>query len=227
VEEAGRSDRRFVPVTPVTRFEGCSGEAPAPPPSLSVLMSTRLCSRTRRRTHSRSLTMQSTAVQQRFHLCRARCFAWCCALRAARFLCRALGPADAGAGPAPCERIAAEPTAEALPCGCGCCEKKPRRRAVASAFLSVERSCNSLNSFCAANVDASSTDHAAAGDRRRANDAIVLAKSFFWLLGFTDSQLSHGSRVSRLSRGCLAAVSRMLFHEFRGCLAAVSRLSRS
>ena len=179
MEEAGRSDRRFVPVTIVTRCEGCSGEAPAPPPSLSVPMSTRLCSRTRRRTHSRSLTMQSTAVQQRFHLCRARCFAWCCALRAARFLCRALGPADAGAGPAPCERIAAEPTAEALPCGCGCCEKKPRRRAVASAFLSVERSCNSLNSFCAANVDASSTDHAAAGDRRRANDAIVLAKSFF------------------------------------------------
>ena len=53
MEEAGRSDRRFVPVTPVTRCEGCSGEAPAPPPSLSVPMSTRLCSRTRRRTHSR------------------------------------------------------------------------------------------------------------------------------------------------------------------------------
>ena len=162
MEEAGRSDRRFVPVTIVTRCEGCSGEAPAPPQSLSVLMSTRLCSRlcsrTRRRTHSRSLTMQSTAVQQRFHLCRARCFAWCCALRAARFLCRALGPADAGAGPAPCERIAAEPTAEALPCGCGCCEKKPRRRAVASAFLSVERSCSSLDSFClfGNDIDASS-----------------------------------------------------------------------
>ena len=76
MEEAGRSDRRFVPVTPVTRCEGCSGEAPAPPPSLSVPMSTRLCSRTRRRTHSRSLTMQSTAVQQRFHLCRARRFAF-------------------------------------------------------------------------------------------------------------------------------------------------------
>ena len=40
------------------------------------------------------------------------------------------------------------------------------------AFLSVESSCSSLNSFCAAKVDASSTDHAAVGGRRRAKEGI-------------------------------------------------------
>ena len=48
----------------------------------------------------------------------------------------------------------------------------PRRRAVVKAFASVESSCSSLNSFSAAKVDASSTDHAAAGGRRRAKEAI-------------------------------------------------------
>ena len=45
-----------------------------------------------------------------------------------------------------------------------------RRRAVVRAFLSVARSCSSLNSLSAANVDASSIDHGGTARRRPAND---------------------------------------------------------
>ena len=66
------------------------------------------------------------------------------------------------------------PPAGALMGDCGCEWEKlrPRRRAVVKAFLSVERNCNSLNSFSAANVDASSIDHAGAARRRPAKDAM-------------------------------------------------------
>ena len=52
-----------------------------------------------------------------------------------------------------------------------------RQGFLAKAFLSLERSCSSLNSFCAANVDASSTDHAAAGDQRASEGRHVLGLS--------------------------------------------------
>ena len=75
---------------------------------------------------------------------------------------------------------------------------RPRRRAAAKAFLSVERSCNSLNSFCAAKVDASSTDQAAAGDRRRAKEAIQEEKQ-----AEGPSSAISRARSSAISRGLM------------------------
>ena len=62
-------------------------------------------------------------------------------------------------------------------CECKWEKERPRRRAVVRAFLSVARSCSSLNSLSAATVDASSIDHGGTARRRPANDAITQIKN--------------------------------------------------
>ena len=50
---------------------------------------------------------------------------------------------------------------------------RPRRRAVAIAFLSVESSCSSLNSLSAAKLAASATDHSTRrGSAERTKEAM-------------------------------------------------------
>ena len=53
---------------------------------------------------------------------------------------------------------------------------KPKRRAVAKAFRSVERSLSSSNSFRAANIACSSIVHVRCGSAGRAKDAISTDK---------------------------------------------------
>ena len=64
-------------------------------------------------------------------------------------------------------------------CGCPAFVMKPRRRAVARALLSVERSFSSSNSFRAAKSACSSIVHARCGSARRAKDAIATDSRYY------------------------------------------------
>ena len=86
----------------------------------------------------------------------------------------AFGSTDASSAAAPGTAAAASPSATAGEGGCGWEKERPRRRAVAKAFLSVERSRSSSNSLRAAKRALSSTLHAARGDRRAAKEAIQM-----------------------------------------------------
>ena len=117
----------------------------------------------------RNRTMKRRLSIERVHIL-ARRAAWCCALRAALRLRLAFGSADAGAAAAAglLGAAVAPPPAVDLLGGCDCNweKERPRRRAVAKAFLSVERCRSSANSLRAAKRALSSTLHAARGDRR-------------------------------------------------------------
>ena len=141
----------------------------------SVLRSAKSCCRTSDRARQLSFHLLNRQAVKRRSLCCSRCAAWCLALRSALRRRRELifaGASDGASGARCVEVAAALPEVFPAGGGCGRAAIRPKRRAVARAFLSVERSCSSLNSFWAAKVDASSTDHGTNARRRPANDAM-------------------------------------------------------